>query len=337
MKNFFSKKFTAKKKTAFLLSSCIILSLTACEKKPASNPTSVSSTESTEATADTPKSSSPSPTTGKDSASPDKIEAGLGDLVLYYNNKWFYDQEQSEDASLAFTRGDTLIGVVCSKETSYQIPMDMAQNALYMAKQQYKDLNVLEEIHEITVNGETWAECTYETGSGKEKTISIQRCYGKNYYAYNVTYTGLEKDFEAYKSNAITILDSCVMSVPDNEAGETAGKKELAGELDAGTKGYLELKEDGTYYWYRDSNKTMDNVHYGTYICDNKIPSLNIQENHNGYYLIMLPEKYFVNGEETDMGTYKIEFAMSKTTANGADYQGVNLSNYTVYDFTRVK
>ena len=337
MNHFFIKKFTTKKMTALLLSSCMMLSLTACEGKPAVNTNPISSTESAEATTDTSKDTSPSPNASKENVSPDKIEAGLGDLILYYNDKWTYDEEQSQDASLAFTRGNTLIGVVCSKETSYQVPMDMAQNALYMAKQQYDDLNVLEDIHEVTINGDTWAECTYETGSGDEKTISIQRCYGKNYYAYNVTYTGLEEDFEAYKSNAITILDSCVMSVPDNETGEAEGKKELAGELDAGTKGYLELKEDGTYYWYSDSSKAMDNVHYGKYICDNKIPSLNIEEGHNGYYLIMLPEKYFVNGEETDMGTYKIEFAMSKTTANGADYQGVNLGNYAIYDFTRVK
>lgn len=335
------KKFSSKKMTALLLSTIMIFSLNACESKPTSNVTPSTTQEATEDPDKNPvhtQETSASPEASKHtSPNQNDIEAGLGDLVLFYNDKWVYDAEQSADASLAFTRGDALIGVVCSKETTYQTPKDMAQKSLDMVKQQYSDVKLLQDITEITVNGETWVECSYEIGSGDEKQIHLQRCYGKNYYGYTVTYTGLADDFEAYKSNAISILDTCMMSVPDNTAGEEAAKKELVGELDAGDKGYLELKDDGTYYWYSSSDKAMDNVHYGTYICDNKIPSINIGEGQNGYLLVLLPEKYFVSGEETEMGVYQINFAISKTSTNDADYQGINLANYGIYDFVRVK
>ena len=81
----------------------------------------------------------------------------------------------------------------------------------------------------------------------------------------------------------------------------------------------------------------MDNVHYGTYGCDNKIKAMNVTEEKKGFYLVLFPDKYFVNGKETDMGTYKIDFAISKAPSKNVDYQGINLNNYTVYDFTRVK
>ncbi len=331
------KKSTAKKIVALLFPCFMLFNTTACNLNH--NYTSVSNPPS-EIKEDT----KPSSNISKDeaSASPkvntsmNKIEAGLGDLKLYYNNKWTYDSEQSQDASLAFTRGNALIGVVCSKENTYQLAQDITKHALDAAKEKFKDLKMIQKVKEITINGDHWYECEYKTGQGHDAQYSLQRTYAKNYYAYTVTYTGLKDDYEAYKSNALTVINSCLMEVPENP-GELVAKKELAGELDAGKQGYLELKRDGTYYWYRNSSKEMDNVHYGTYACDNKIKAMNIAEGKKGYYLVLFPCKYFVNGEETDMGTYKIDFAISKDPSAGIDYRGINLSNYSVYDFTRVK
>ena len=243
------KKSSVKKLSALLLSCFMLMNTTACNKaetnKISSNTASTKVTKPTETTSAKPEeqiSSSP-----KANTSINKIEAGLGDLKLYYNKLWTYDAKQSQDASLAFTRGNTLIGVVCAQETTYQLPQDMMKRSLHVVKEQYKDLEMISEMKEVKVNGESWYECSYKTGSGEEAEYSLQRTYAKNYYAYTITYTGLKSDFEAYKSNALTILNSCIMSVPDN-AGEKAAKKELIGELDAGKYGYLELKADGTYY-----------------------------------------------------------------------------------------
>lgn len=332
------KNFSAKRISTLLLSCFMILSTTSCNNtstntKNTETPTPETA-ESTEATPDiTEDTVTASP---KVNASINKIEAGLGDLKLYYNKNWTYDSEQSEDASLAFTRGSTLIGVMCTQESTYQLPQDMMAKSLDIAKQNDKELKMIQDMKKIKVNGDTWYECVYKTGKGDKTQYSLQRTYAKNYYAYTVTYTGLKDDYEAYKSNAMTILDSCIMNVPENP-GEKEAKKELIGELDAGKYGYLELKNDGTYYWYSNSSKAVDNVHYGTYACDNKIKAMNVTEGKKGYYLVLFPTKYFVNGEEKDMGTYKIDLAISKESSSDADYRGINLSNYTVYDFVRIK
>lgn len=338
------KKSKAFKVSTLLLSIFMTFSATACNHTQTKKPSPAPSVEAAQEATVAPETSATQETDNNTvTASPkanksiNKIEAGLGDLKFYYNNKWTYDEEQSKDASLAFTRGNTLIGVICSQENTFQLPEDMMKRSLDMLKQQSEEFKLLEEMKKIDVNGDTWYQCTYKTGTGEDAQYALQRTYGKGYYAYTVTYTGLKEDFEAYKSNAMTILDSCLMSVPDDPTGEKEAKKELIGELDAGKYGYLELKEDGTYYWYGDSSKAMDNVHYGTYACDNKIKAINIEKGHNGYYLALFPSKYFVNGVETDMGTYKIDLAVSKTTQKKSDYQAINLSNYTIYDFTRVK
>lgn len=335
------KKTSAKRISALLLSCFMILSTTACNNTSESTKNTEAPTpevtQSTEVTPDAPDVTKDDvQTSPKVNTSINKIEAGLGDLKLYYNKNWTYDSEQSQDASLAFTRGSTLIGVMCTQEATYQLPQDMMAKSLDVAKQNDKELKMIQDMKKVKVNGDIWYECVYQTGTGDKTQYSLQRTYAKNYYAYTVTYTGLKEDFEAYKSNAMTILDSCIMNVPEN-SGEKEAKKELIGELDAGKYGYLELKNDGTYYWYSDSSKAMDNVHYGTYACDNKIKAMNVSEGKKGYYLVLFPTKYFVNGEEKDMGTYKIDFALSKETSGNADYKGINLSNYTVYDFVRMK
>lgn len=329
---------SAKRFSTLLLSCFMIFSTTACNKTSVTQTSPAPSSEVTQDAQATPEQTESAVTASpKVNTSINKIEAGLGDLTFYYNKKWTYNAEQSKDASIAFTRGDTLIGVVCTQENTYQIAPDMMTKSLEIAKSQYKDLTMIEDIKKVNVNDDVWYECSYKTGQGDDAQYSLQRTYGNKYSAYTFTYTGLKEDFEAYKSNAMTILDSCIMNVPDITAGEKEAKKELIGELDAGQYGYLELKEDGTYYWYSSSSKTMDNVHYGTYSCDNKIKSIDVKEGKNGYYLALFPSKYFVNGEEKDMGAYKIDFAISKNASKNADYQGINLTNYTIYDFVRIK
>lgn len=337
------KRTTVKKISAMFFSLLMLTNAIGCqETKP--NPTT-SSEVITETPAPTEETTTQEPKATKTpekntdtSTKTNNIEAGIGKLKFYYNKEWTYNEEQSVEGSLAFTRDETLLGVICSNEKTFQVPQDMMKRSLSMVEQTAEDFELIEEMTGIDVNGTTWYQCLYKTGKGNNEQYSLQRTYGKYYRAYTMTYTGLKKDFMKYKTNAVSIFNTAVFT-KDEELGPGAeiAKKELIGELDAGDYGYLELNEDGTYYWYSDSDKNMENYHYGTYSCDNQIKSLNISATQNGIYLVLFPEKYFVNGEETDMGAYKVDLAISKTTQNGADYQGVNLNTYTVYDFTRIK
>ncbi|SFR80065.1 hypothetical protein [Anaeromicropila populeti] len=267
--------------------------------------------------------------------SPDLLEAGLGDLKIYYDASWSFDESQSQDASLAFTKGEALIGITCSKETSYQHPLDMirASQDIISTSEGYE---LLEESKKITVNNETWYECTYTFGTGEDKNTVIQRCYGKNYYAYSITYTALDSNYEDLKEEALKIMDSAIMAVPDNALAEEEAKKSLVGEYDAGTGGYVVLNADGTYYWYKDSSKDMNYVHYGTYGCDIQIASLNIAEG-SGFYVCLFPEKYIIDGQENEMGSPKYDYGFSPKTDSPDDFEVLNITNLSSYIFKRVK
>lgn len=341
------KRTTLKKVSGMFFSILLLTSAAGCQTATKPNPSPSPSQEVTQespaATDDTAVTTEPatSKTPEKNTDTSTKvnnIEAGIGKLKFYYNKEWTYDKEQSVEDSLAFTRGDTLLGVICSNETTYQVPQEMMKRSLAMVEQTAEDFELVEEMTGLDVNGTKWYQCVYKTGKGDQEQYSLQRTYGKYYRAYTMTYTGLKKDFMKYKTNAVSILNTAVFEEDEAQnPGIELAKKELIGELDAGQYGYLELNEDGTYYWYSNADKTMENYHYGTYACDNQIKALNINIMQQGIYLVLFPEKYFVNGTETDMGTYKIDLAISKNGQNGADYQAINLSNYTIYDFTRMK
>lgn len=321
-----------------LLCLICVLSLTACNNANPSNGSTATEPAVTKdaAVEDTKAPAQTEETTKKpDSNKGDKIEAGLGDLKIYYNDTWTYDHEQSENQSLAFTKGKALFGIVCSQEATYQHPLSMMTSSLNMVSQT-EGYKLLKEPTRLVINGEVWYECQYERDNNGAKEISIQRCYGKNYYAYTATYTAIEDDFEKYKDEAVGFLDSIVMNVPDNKDGQAAAMKDLVGEYDAGDDGYLVLNDDNTYYWYMESSKSMDYVHYGTYACDNKITSMNISSG-NGYYIVLYPEHFITDSKESDMGTPKLDFAISKKPGKGDKVEMINMLNYKIYNIQKVK
>ena len=209
----------------------------------------------------------PAEDTGTYAAEPDSLkQAGLGAMSLLYDDSvWTYAEAESTDASLVFRDADdSVLGVSCSRESYYQHPLDMLNTAkqIYMTFAGYKEI---EAPAEVQVQGESWYEwcCSYEE-DGIE-TVVLQRFYGKNYYAYAVSYTAEKEAYDAGKNEALKVMNSAVMSVPDNDAAEEKAKEFLTGEWDLGDAGYLVMGQDGTYAWYMDSSKDEKNMHRGTY------------------------------------------------------------------------
>jgi len=319
-----------KKFNTVLLGLLCVLSFSACDKTTPNNPT----TDTPTATESTQPSASTNTNKENDDQQEKKVEAGLGDLKIRYNTSWKYDESQTENQGLAFIKGDALIGIACSQENTYQHPLSMMTSALNMVTSA-EGFKFIEEPTKITVNNQTWYECIYEKDNNGKVEKSLQRCYGKNYYAYTVTYTALGDDYDKYEKEATEILNSVIMDVPDNIAGQAAAMKKLVGKYDAGENGYLELNDDNTYYWYMDDSKDMNNVHYGTYECDNQILSMQV-ETDKGYYLILYPEHFIVEGKESDMGTPKLEFGIADDPADSSSLQAVNMGNYNIYNLKKL-
>lgn len=266
----------------------------------------------------------------------DLQQAGLGGLAMLYDgNVWTEQPDQETDSSLAFEdKNESILGVSCSKESTYQHPQDM----ISMAKQIYATYEGYEEIEaptELEVQGEKWYEWVIRYEENGIPTVSLQRYYAKNYYVYTMTYVAEETVYESGKSEAVKVMNSAVLSVPGNEEAEEKAKEFLVGTWSIGAnsegdKGYLVLNEDGTYEWYMDSSKDPKNMHNGVYGCDVENATLGFDEG-EGIYLVLYPEALYVDGEKGTTGSPKYDYAFSLEQAEDGSYPLMNVATFDIY------
>lgn len=281
---------------------------------------------------------SSTPESGEEYIDADHLkQAGLGGMtILYDDSAWTYDEEQSSDSSIVFTSDDdTLLGISCSKESYYQYGLDMA----YISREMNSPYEGFEEIEEptmVTVQGEEWYEWTYRYEENGVATMALQRFYGKNYYAYSMTYIAEEDNFETTKNEALKVMNSAVLNVPDNTEAEEKVKEFLVGEWDLNEFGYLIMNEDGTYAWYKDSSKDENNVHKGTYKGDVSNAALGFDEG-EGIYFVLFPEVLYIDGEEGRTTNAKYDYAVSLVQQSDGTYPMVNASTFTMYAMLRQK
>lgn len=262
-------------------------------------------------------------------------QAGLGALSMLYDDTiWEYDEADSMENSLTFHKGEeALIGISCSKESLYQHPLDMIE----MSRQIYSTFEGYRELEtpvKVEVNGDEWYEWSYcFTEDGVENAVT-QRFYGKNYYAYTVSFTSLAERHEEDKPEAMRVLNSIVMSVPENGEAEAKAKKLLTGEWDMGASGCLVLNEDGTYSWYMQQDKDERNMHRGTYGCDVENADLGFAEG-EGVYLVLFPEALYTDGEEGMTGSPKYDYAISLDREEDGSYLMFNISTFNTYSLIK--
>jgi len=262
-------------------------------------------------------------------------QAGLGAMSLLYDDSvWTYAEEESTDANLVFRGpGDAVLGISCSRESYYQHPLDM----LNTAKQIYSTFPGYEEIEvptEVQVQNDSWYEwvCRYEE-DGVE-TIALQRFYGKNYYAYAVSYVAEKGEYDSGKNEALKVMNSAVMNVPDNHEAEEKAREFLTGEWDLGDSGYLVMEQDGTYIWYMDSSKDEQNMHRGTYGCDVENAAAGFAEG-EGIYFVLFPEVLYMEGKEGKTGSPKYDYLISLEQQPDGSYQMLNGSTLALYNMKK--
>ena len=264
-------------------------------------------------------------------------QAGLGALaILYDDSVWTYDETQGNDSSMAFTsKDDSLLGITCSREAFYQHPLDMISVSRGM-NAVYTNYEEIEEPKALTVRGEEWYEWIYKYEENGVPTVVLQRLYGKNYYAYTMSYVAEEKTYEANKNEALKVMNSVMMSVPDNAEAEKSAQEFLVGEWDLGDSGYLVFGSDGTYTWYMDSSKGEDNMHRGTYFGDVSNDSLGFAEG-EGVYFVLFPEVLYAGGEEGKTANAKYDYAVSLEQQSDGTYQMINASTFVMYSMMKQK
>ncbi len=270
-----------------------------------------------------------------DVSAEDLKQAGLGALALLYDETiWTYDDTQGGDSGLAFTAKDgSLLGITCSKESFYQHPLEMIRISEQICAS-YAKYEEVEEPTLISVQGEDWYEWVYRYEENGVSTVALQRFYGKNYYAYTMSYIAEEKAYEANKSEALKVMNSAVMSVPDNDEAEAKAKKFLVGEWDLGEQGYLVMSEDGAYNWYMDSSKDEKNMHKGAYCGDVTNEAVGFKEG-EGVYFVLFPEGLYVDGQEQEMSAVKYDYVVSTKIQPDGTYQMLNPTTFALYSMQR--
>lgn len=273
----------------------------------------------------------------------DLKQAGLGGLTMLYDDSvWTEQPEQETESSLAFTdQNDSVLGISCSKESTYQHPLDMIamSEQIYATYEGYEEVEAPSPVETQTQDGE-WYEWVIRYVENGVPTISMQRFYAKNYYVYQMTYVAQEEAYESGKSEAARVMNSVVMNVPGNEDAEEKAKEFLVGTWSVGAdsegdKGYLVLKEDGTYEWYMEETMNPDNMHTGSYGCDVENATLGFAEG-EGVYLALYPEALYVNGEQGMTGSAKYDYAFSLEQEEDGAYPMMNVTTFEIYKTYRL-
>lgn len=237
----------------------------------------------------------------------------------YNNTTWVYSESESSDDSMVFYNGNTeeaLVGIIASRESTYQDPQRMIMHVAEMVCS-YDDFEILQYPQAVEVDGDTWYEWMYSYVSGGITTKVLQRCYGENYYGYNMTYmANADSVYDAHLEEALAVMDSARVSAKSNQTNEEAGAEFISGEWDAGDGGYVVFREDGTYSWYMTADMDESNVHYGKYYCDPSNEEL--FDSGDGYYVVIFPEKMTVGGEDAEIDP-SFHFMFSASMASDAD------------------
>ncbi len=272
---------------------------------------------------------------GCSSKKEDLKPVSIGNLAFEYNTKiWNYIKSSEEAAPLEFKddKGNT-VSIYVSQESTYQHPLDMIQFFESMVSTN-EDFEVFLKPTKLDVNGTTWYEYGYRFKEGDLHRKVYQRYYGKYYNAASISYSSTDENYDQGYDEAVAIMSGIKTSEVNNNDNEAKAHEFLVGEWDAAERGYLVLKEDGTYEWYKDSTKDKSNMHYGTYGCDIENAVMSLKEG-DGLYLVLFPDGLIVNGSKEEMTTYKMDFIISFEKDENGSYPMVNMSSYALYSLTK--
>ncbi|MDF2486324.1 MAG: hypothetical protein K0R46_2492 [Herbinix sp.] len=259
----------------------------------------------------------------------------IGNLAFNYDaNVWEYKENTTESAPLEFSdaKGNT-VSIYVSQESTYQHPLDMIHYFETLIST-YDEFEVFQKPSSVEVNGDTWYEYGYSYKDGTTIHKIYQRYYGKYYNAASITYTSTEKEYQSGYDKAVKLMSDIKATAVTNDVNEGKAHEFLVGEWDVTNSGYLVLKEDGTYEWYKDSTKDKNNMHYGTYGCDIENAALSLKEG-DGIYLVLFPESLSINGVAEESSSAKIDYLISFDKKEDEGYQMVNMSTYALYNITK--
>lgn len=254
----------------------------------------------------------------------------IGNLTCHYDSDVWGLSKTDEGAPLELKDSvGNLLTISVSQESTYQHPLDMI-NFLEEMISTKEGFQVFLKPTKIDVNGTNWYEYGYSFIEGSEITKVYQRYYGKNYNAASISFTSTDKNYEAGLEEALKIMSDVNTTNVSNDANEAEARQFLVGEWEVKNSGYLVLKDDGTYDWYKDSTKDPSNKHHGTYGCDVENATMQLNKG-DGVYLVLFPEELIRDGSTEASPVSKMDYIISFDMQGSEGYPMVNMASYKLY------
>lgn len=261
-----------------------------------------------------------------------KNELVLYDLKVEYPISWM-SESNNESNTKSITKGNARIVFNYTKSNVYYSSYSAANEFI----SEYEKIGVTFDkaagIQDVTISGIQWKKIEfYGSIDGEDKKV-IQVVHSTDYEIYSITYLSEKKDYDKYLDQANKIIESVYL--PSKETNAQTVKQQILGEWDCGKTGYLVINSDDTYYFYKDSSKSMENVFYGTYEATDGIPT-NAEGYVEGITFITTVKKFTSGGkDEPSYVDGKIQYAF---LPDGTDnFQGSNLNTGASCTMTKVK
>ncbi len=242
----------------------------------------------------------------------------------YNDSKWKLEKDETDKKTLTNKESTIYFKYNFSKDY-YTI-----DTYIDLMKESYKKegYNISENMQDITINNVLWKKVEYE----KDDNKYIELIYVKDYIIYRFIYTSPSKTFDSSLKNIEEIYNTLEYDDEEDRIDAENAKRKLIGEWQWEGQGYIVI-DDTHMYVYRDSSKDENNVVYGTYKLDSKIPTYS-SGYADGLYIVMTIDKYYEDGIE--LNNYK-EFTYSFTVTPDGKYSLENESTHSIGYATKVE
>lgn len=259
-------------------------------------------------------------------------ELKLHDLKIEYPFGWENENNTNSNTE-SITKGGVRVALLYTKSNVYYSSYSAASELVQEYESGWDSFSTIEGIKAVTINGVEWQRFEFEGIYKGESRKGIQIVYSTDYEIYTIIYVAKDSNYDTYLESANTILASATIATKPINKDST--KQQILGEWDCGNTGYLVINNDNTYYFYKDSSKSSNNVIYGTYEVSDGIAT-NAAGYANGVTFIGTIKQYTVDGENisTVIGN-KIQYAFSPS--DNGNFIGTNISIGSTFTMTKVK
>lgn len=255
----------------------------------------------------------------------------LSNISINYDNSWKLDEINTTEQKKVIKKGNSKIVMVVTSGKIFYTTEQFTKKIQQEYEEMYNDVKIGEE---QIINNNTWITIEYSYDKNNKKYQSIQYFLIDDYDQYSVSYVTYDTEYLDMLNEAIDIINTVKLDTTQKKLDEEEAKKELVGEWDCGKTGYFVFNEDGTYYFYKDSSKSMDNVIIGKYSATNKIKTY-ASGYTEGIYILCDIEKGIMNKETYIKPNNKIDYAF--IPSEEGKYKCKNLVNYSTFEAIKVK